>query len=69
MCIYIVITATILAVTLWHMKNAELCLKMQWLWIGIFAGRALKQRQCTRGGGGGGAWYVNVWGSVHWEGV
>ena len=29
-------------------------------------GRALKERQCTPKGQ---AWYVNVWGSVHWKGV
>ena len=34
--------------------------------VGIFAGRALAQRQCTLEDG---AWYVNVWGSLHWEGV
>ena len=28
--------------------------------------RALKERQCTLEGQ---AWYVNVWGSVHWKGV
>ena len=39
---------------------------MQWLWVGILAGRALKKRQCTLKGK---AQYVNVRGSVHWEGV
>ena len=39
---------------------------MQWLWVRILAGRALKERQCTLQGE---ARYVNVWSSVQWEGV
>ena len=36
---------------------------MQWLCVVIFAGRALKEKQCTLEG----AQYMNVLGSVHWE--
>ena len=39
-------------------------LEIPWLRVRISAGRALKERQCTLKGQ---AWYVNVWGSVHWE--
>ena len=39
---------------------------MQWLWVGILADRALRERQGTLEGH---AQYVNVWGNVHWEGV
>ena len=41
------------------------CLKMQWLRVGVFAGRALRQRQCTLEG----APVCKCMGSVHWEGV
>ena len=34
--------------------------------MGILAGRAPRERQCTLEGE---AQYVNVWGSVYWEGV
>ena len=44
--------------------KSHICLEMQWLCIYIFAGKVLRQRQCTLEGG---AWYLNVWGSVHWE--
>ena len=39
---------------------------MQWLQVGILAGRNLKERQCTMEGE---AQYVNVWGSVQGGGV
>ena len=34
---------------------------MQWLQVGILAGRALRERQCTLEGE---VCYLNVWGSV-----
>ena len=37
-------------------------LEMQWLWVGIFTGRVLRERQCTLEG----AWYVNIQG-MQWE--
>ena len=37
---------------------------MQWPRVEILDGRALRERQCTLEGE---AWYVNVWGSVHWK--
>ena len=39
---------------------------MHWLWAGILAGRALRERQCTLEEE---AQYVTVWGVVYWEGV
>ena len=39
---------------------------MQWQQVGILAGRALREGQCTLEGE---AQYVNVQSSVHWEGV
>ena len=41
-------------------------LEIQWLWVGILAGKALKQRHCTLEGKGR---YVNVSGSLLWKGV
>ena len=34
---------------------------MQWLWVGILGGRALRKRQCTLERE---AWQVNVWGTL-----
>ena len=59
MCVYIAIIATILSGMLWCMDGAA---ALQLLWVGMLAGKALRERQCTLKGG---AWYVNVWGSVY----
>ena len=42
------------------------CHEMQWSWVRILAGMVLRKRQCTLEGD---AQYVNIQGSVHWEGV
>ena len=39
---------------------------MQWTHVGIMAGKALNERQCTLKEE---AQYVNVQGNAHWEGV
>ena len=41
-------------------------LEMQWLRVGMLAGRAVRERQFTLVGEGR---YVNRQGSVHWKGV
>ena len=58
MCVYIAIIAVA--------RGQCTGLKMQWLQVGILAGRAFRERQCTLEGE---TWYVNVWGSAHWKGV
>ena len=58
MCVYIAIIVNILVVTL-RCMNSTAALEMQWLWVGILAGRALRQWQCTLEGK---AWYVKVQG-------
>ena len=56
---------------LWCMDSA-LALKYHsyglesWLAVHLEKGSALRERQCTLEGE---AWYVNVQGNVHWEGV
>ena len=64
MSVYIAIIARILQMMLWHMDSAE----MKWLWVGILAGSALKQRQCTLEGGAQNVKVLDT-SSVHWKGA
>ena len=50
MCVYVALFATILAVMLWCMDR-DSYLEMQWLWVKIFTGRALREWHCTLEGG------------------
>ena len=61
----IAIIAMILALMLWCVVSAA-ALKCNGLSEGILAGRDIRQKLCILEGR---AWYVNIWGRAHWEGV